>query len=75
MLADAGDTAMEATVDVLMVAIPKMLPEVAVMVVDPIVSKAVTTPCEPGVLLTVAIVVFDEVQVTDVVMSRPMLLE
>ena len=66
---------MEATVDVLMVAIPKMFPEIAVMVVDPIVSKAVTIPCEPGALLTVAIVVFDEVQVTNVVMFCPMLLE
>ncbi len=44
MLADAGDTAMEATVDVLMVVMPAMLPDVAVIVVDPIVRKAVATP-------------------------------
>jgi hypothetical protein len=62
---------MEATVDVLKVAIPKMLPEVAVMVVDPIFRVAVATPFE----LMVAIVVFDEVQVTDDVMFCLLLLE
>jgi len=75
MLADAGDTAMEVTVDVLRVAIPEMLSEDAVMVVDPIDIRDVATPCEPGVLLMVAIVSSDEVQITDVVMSRLVLLE
>ncbi len=61
---------MEVTVDVFKVAIPKMLPEVAVMVVDPIL-RAVATPFE----LMVAIVVSDEVQVTDDVMFCLLLLE
>jgi len=69
MLEDAGDTTMESSVDVLKVAIPKMLPEVAMMVVVPIDNKAVATPCEPRALLMVAIVSSDEVQVTDEVMS------
>jgi len=75
MLADAGETAIESTVDVINVVIPKMLPWVAMMVVDPKVMRDVARPCEPGALLIVAIVTSDEVQVTDVVMSRCTLLE
>ncbi len=70
MLIGSGDTAMEVTVDVFKVAMPKMLPEVAVMVVEPIL-RAVATPFE----LIVAIVVSDEVQVTDDVMFCLVLLE
>ncbi len=70
MLIVCGDTAMEVTVDVFKVAIPKMLPEVAVMVVEPIL-RAVATPLE----LMVAIVESDEVQVTDDVMFCLVLLE
>ncbi len=70
MLIGSGETAMEATVDVLKVAIPKMLPEVAVMVVDPI-FRAVATPS----VLMVAIVVSDEVQSTNDVRFFLVLLE
>ena len=47
---------------------PDTLPDVAVIVVDP-VAIAVVDPFEPAALLIVAMVVFDELQVTAVVKS------
>ncbi len=45
---------------------PDMLPDVAVIVVDP-VATAVANPLEPAALLIVATPVLDELQVTAVV--------
>ncbi len=56
------------------VVLPEMVPDVAVMVVDPAV-KGVVRPLEPPVLLTVATAVFDELQVTDAVRSWVVLSE
>ena len=75
MLEADGNTPIDDTVDVLRVVTPEMLPNVAVMVVVPKLAVAVATPWEPCALLMVAIVVSDEVQVTDVLMSRLALLE
>lgn len=46
---------------------PVILPEVAVIVADPEVKVEVASPCDPGVLLTSATTVFEELQVTDMV--------
>jgi hypothetical protein len=48
------------------VAVPEMLPDVAVIVVDPAATE-VARPLEPAALLMVAIPAADEFQVTDVV--------
>lgn len=69
-----GDTPIETTVDVAKVVIPEMFPKAAVMVVVPKLAVAVAIPWEPCALLMAAIVVSDEVQVTDVVMSLCVLL-
>ena len=47
---------------------PDTLPDVAMIVVEP-VAMAVVDPFEPAALLIVAMVVFDELQVTAVVKS------
>jgi len=47
---------------------PEMLPEVAVIVVDP-VAPDVASPCEPAVLLIVAAPVLEELQMTEAVRS------
>ncbi len=52
-----------------------MPPKVAVTTVEPVVEVAVTSPCEPAVLLMSAIPVSDEAQVTEVVIFRMVLLE
>jgi hypothetical protein len=49
--------------------------EVALMTVEPVVEVAVTSPCEPEILLMSAIPVSDEAQVTDVVIFRLLLFE
>ena len=50
-----------------------MLPEVAVIVVEPVVVAEVTRPFEPWLLLIVASPRFDEVQVTeDVIIAVPL---
>ena len=54
---------------------PVMPLEVAVMTVEPAVEVAVTSPCEPEILLMSAIPVSDEAQVTDVVIFRLLLFE
>jgi hypothetical protein len=51
-----------------------MLPDKAVIVVAPVVSK-VASPLEPEVLLIVATFVFEELQVTEVVISFVVLSE
>ena len=48
------------------VAVPDMLPDVAVIVVDP-VDNEVANPFETAALLIAAIAAFDELQVTDAV--------
>jgi hypothetical protein len=69
----AGVTVIDATGDVVSVVDPIMLPEAAVMRVEPMVMVAVANPCEPGVLLTSAIPGSDESQVTDAVRFRLLL--
>ena len=49
------------------VVVPVIPPETALMTVEPVVVAAVTSPCDPGVLLTSAIPGSDEAQVTDAV--------
>ena len=66
---------MDATGDVLSVVDPVMIPEVAVMVVEPMFKVAVASPCEPDPLLMFAIPVSDELQVTLNVRFRGMLSE
>jgi hypothetical protein len=68
-----GVTAIEATGDVVSAVDPVILPVVAVMMVEPMVMVAVANPCEPEVLLMVAIPVSDESQVTDAVRFRLLL--
>jgi len=48
------------------VVVPEMLPEVAVIVVEPVAAD-VALPFEPAALLMAATVVDDDFQVTDVV--------
>jgi hypothetical protein len=66
----AGVTAMETSVAgvTVNIAVPEMLPEVAVMVVEPTV-KAVAVPMVDPVVLMVATVVLDDAQVTVLVMT------
>jgi hypothetical protein len=68
-----GVTVIEATGDVVSAVDPVMLPEAAVMMVEPMVMVAVANPCEPGILLIVAIPITDESQVTDAVRFRLLL--
>lgn len=53
--------------------VPVILPETALMTVEPMAVVAVASPCEPGVLLTSAIPRSDEFQVTDAVTFRLLL--
>jgi hypothetical protein len=53
---------------------PKILPDVAVIVVEP-TPMAAASPLLPAALLIVATLVFEEFHVTDVVMSRELLSE
>ncbi len=64
-----GVTMIELTSDVVSVVVPVIPPETALMTVEPVMVIAVTSPCEPGVLLIVAIPGTDEFQVTDAVTS------
>ena len=68
MLEFAGVTAMDTSVAevTVSVAVPTTLPDVAVIVDDPAATD-VANPLEPAALLTAAIVVADDFQVTDVV--------
>lgn len=50
-----------------------MPPDIALMTVEPVVVAAVTSPCEPIVLLTSAIPGSDELQITDAVTFRLLL--
>lgn len=54
---------------------PLIPPEVAVMMVEPVVVVAVTRPCVPAVLPISAIPGSDEVQVTDDVIFTLLLFE
>ena len=53
---------------------PEILPDVAVIVADPLPTAA-ASPLLPAALLMVATLVFDELHVADVVMSCELLLE
>jgi hypothetical protein len=75
LLAAAGVTVIDATMEVLKDVNPEMLPSVAVMFVDPIFEVLVASPCEPCALPMVAIVVSDEFHVTVVVITRWVLSE
>ena len=72
---DAGVTAIETTGEVVRVADPVMLPEAALIMVEPCVRVEVTSPSEPGLLLTSATAVFEELQVTDMFTMRKELSE
>jgi hypothetical protein len=72
MLGGAGGTTfIDATCTVVSVVDPVMPPDVAVIMVVPVVEDAVTRPCE----LMFATPVSDEAQVTDVVISNILLFE
>jgi hypothetical protein len=77
MLGGAGGaTFINATSDVVSVVEPVIPPEVAVIMVEPVVeADAVTRPCEPGELLMVAIPVSLESQATEEVIYNLLLLE
>ncbi len=64
----AGVTAIDTSVAAVTVnsVLPEISPNVAVIVVEPTVDE-VASPLKPTALLMVAIPVFEEVQVTDVV--------
>ena len=64
--AEAGEISIDSSTACVTVSVvdPEMLPEVAVIVVEP-VSTDVASPFEPDILLMVAILVFDEFQITD----------
>jgi len=68
MLGFAGVIAIDTSVAAVTVRAvdPDMLPEVAVIVVEPVATE-VAKPFEPAALLMAATVVFDELQVTAVV--------
>jgi hypothetical protein len=75
MLGLAGVTAMDTSIAevTVRVADPDMLPDVAVIVVEPTATD-VAKPLEPAALLTAATPAADEFQVTDVVRSCVVLL-
>ena len=73
--ATGGATIIDATCAVVSVVDPVILPVAAVIMVVPVVDVAIARPCEPGALLTFAIPVSDEPQVTDVVIFRVLLFE
>ena len=64
--AEAGEISIDSSTACVTVSVvdPEMLPEVAVIVVEP-VSTDVASPFGPDILLMVAILVFDEFQITD----------
>ena len=68
MLGLVGVTAMDTSVAEVTVSVvdPDLLPDVAVIVVEP-AAAAVASPLEPAALLMVATPVLDEFQVTDAV--------
>jgi hypothetical protein len=66
MLAVAGVTAINATLEHVSVRPEVIPPNAAVMEVEP-AATAVASPCEPAVLLMVATISFDEAQVANVV--------
>jgi hypothetical protein len=76
MLGSAGATSIETSTAELTVrsVLPETPPSVAVIVVSP-APMEVASPLEPGVLLTVATAVFDELQVTSEVRSSVVLSE
>ena len=76
MLGLVGVIAMDASVAGVTVNVvdPEMLPDTAVIVVDP-VATAAANPLEPVALLIVVTPVLDELQVTAVVMSCVVLSE
>ena len=63
-----GETARETSVAgvTVSVAVPEMLPEVAVIVVEPAATE-VANPFDPAALLMAATAVADDIQVADVV--------
>lgn len=65
-----GVTEIILTSAVVSAVVPVMLPEIALMTVEPVPVVAVASPWEPGVLLIVAIPGSDEFQVTDAVTFR-----
>ena len=70
----AGVTAIVLTGDTASAVVPVMPSATALMTVEPeVMVAAVASPCEPGVLLIVAIPATDEPQVTDVVTFRLLL--
>ena len=66
MLGLVGDTWIESSVAVVTVrsVMPEIPPSVAVIVIEPLSTEA-ANPLEPAMLLTVAIVLSDELHVTD----------
>jgi len=68
-----GVTEIVLTSAVVSAVVPVMLPEIALMMVEPVPVVAVASPCEPGALLIVAIPATDESQVTDAVRFRLLL--
>ena len=76
MLGLTGETAMDTSVAAVTVRLvdPVVLPDAAVIVVDPAATE-VANPLEPAVLLTVAAPELDEPQVTAVVRSCVVLSE
>jgi len=64
MLGLAGEIATDTSVACVTVSVvvPEMLPEVAVIVVEPVAADA-ASPCEPAALLIVATPVLEELQV------------
>jgi hypothetical protein len=71
-----GATAMEINTAGVTVTVvePEILPDVAVITAEPL-PTAVAYPLLPATLLMVATLVFEELHVTDVVMSRELLSE
>ena len=55
------------------VVLPEISPNVAVIVMGPPTATEVASPLEPARLLMVAIAAFEELQVTDVVISTVVL--
>jgi len=76
MFGFVGVTAMDTSVAEVTVkeVVPEMLPDAAVIVVCPVATE-VASPLEPEALLMVAMAVFEESQVTDLVISRVVLSE
>ena len=72
----AGVTAMEINIAGVTVTVvePEIRPDVAVIMAEPSPTAA-ASPLLPAILLMIAMLVFEELHVTDVVMSRELLSE